>query len=134
MTTIDRLSTARTRPAAALAIAICLAMAGCQGQASAPENAAEIQPPTLESPESVAACLPAGVTLETKTTDKDGDTSETVKDALARLKATTKNRKLYDLNGREIAFHKPTATGLALVKDRELNKLRRKHTVVLLAP
>ncbi len=45
MTRIDRLPTSPTRPAAALAIAISLAMAGCQGQASAPENAAEIKPP-----------------------------------------------------------------------------------------
>ncbi len=122
----------RTLIVPALGLAVALATAGCQGPTS--QGSAVGGKPALESPEAVAACLPAGVTLEARTTDKEGDTSETVGDALARLKATPKNHKLYGPSDREIVFYKPTARGLEIVKDKEYNRLRKKSVVVLLAP
>lgn len=88
----------------------------------------------LDNPDSIAACLPAGITLETKTTDKEGDTSETVKDTLARLKAVVKNKKLYDVGKREIQFYKPTGKGLDILREKGYKDLvKRKCTVVMIA-
>ena len=132
LTTPEERRIMNRRQTATLAVAIALAMAGCRGQSS-PGDVVEVAAPTLESPDAVAACMPSGITLETKTTDKDGD-SATVQEALARLKATVKHRKLYDMGGREIAFYKPTAEGMAILSDKKYKELSRKHTVVLLAP
>jgi len=108
-----------------------LALPGCVGKTD--ELATATPPPTLTNLETVAAALPAGVTLETKVTDKDGDDSETVRDVLARYKVKLKKRKICDANGREIHFHKTELKGLAINTDREYNKLRKRYTVVLLA-
>lgn len=102
------------------------ALSGCGGQSGEHLKAAE--PPTLENPEAVSACLPTGVTLETKLTTKEGDV-ETVKDALARCKAKTKNKRLYDSNGREVHFYRSSSKGLMINQDKEYNKLRKRYTV-----
>ena len=104
-------------------------LAGCGGQSE--EHAVAAPPPTLENPEAIAACLPTGVTLDTKVSDKEGDSSESVKDALARYGARTKSHHLYDLNGREIRFYQSSAKGLAINKDKEYNKLRKRYTVIV---
>ncbi len=91
----------------------------------------EVAKAELENPDAIATCLPAGITMETKTTDKEGDASETVKDTLGRLKATARGGKLYDLNKREIHFYKPTSKGLAILKEPEYKKLAKKYTLVM---
>ncbi len=128
----NRKGSTRSTIAGSLTLATGLTFLGC-GQGGPPPETVEFKKATLESSETVAACLPSGVTLETKTTDKDGG-SETVEETLARLKATPKRGKLYDLGGREIVFHKPTATGRAILNDPVYKKLSAKRTIVLLAP
>ena len=111
---------------AALLVALSLgALSGCGGQADEHLTAAE--PPTLENPEAVSACLPSGVTLETKLTTKEG--TETVKEALARYKVKIKNKRLYDDNGREVRFYRSSLKGLMINQDKEYNKLRKRYTV-----
>ncbi len=88
----------------------------------------------LENADAIAKKLPAGVTLEQKTTDKEGDTSRSVRDQLAWLGATLKGSKIVDRAGRDIAFYKPKTTGSAMVREKEYLALLKKHTVVLLAP
>ncbi len=107
-----------------------LASTGCSSSTSAGSGVA-IARPELENSDSITACLPAGVTLDSKTTDKEGD-SETVKDTLARLKATVKGGKLYDLNKREIHFYTPTTKGLEILREPEYRKLSKKYSLVLL--
>ncbi len=109
-----------------------LAILGC-GQQGPPAETLEYRKATLESTEVILACLPSGVTLETKTTDQDGMT-ETVEETLGRLKATPRRGKLYDVSGREVVFHKTTATGRAIFNEAAYKKLAGKHTVVVLAP
>lgn len=104
-------------------------LAGCGEQST--EHATAAPTPTLENPDAIAACLPTGVTLDTKVSDKEGTSSETVKDTLARYRAKTKNHKLLDLNGREIRFYQSSAKGLAINKDKEYNKLRKRCTVIV---
>ncbi len=118
------------RPFAFLAVGLVLI--GCQ---QAPEGGGvAAEPIALESPDAVAACLPAGITLETKTTDKEGDTSETVKDTLARLKAQVKNGKLYDISKHEIHFYTPTGKGLEILREKAYKDLiKKKYTVVMIA-
>jgi hypothetical protein len=108
-----------------------LALSGCGGTSG--EHVTPAAPPTLENPDMVAACLPTGVTLETKVTDKDGDGSETVKDVLARYQARIKDRKLYDISGRQIQFYKTALKGLAINNDKQYNELRKRYSVILLA-
>ncbi len=109
-----------------------LFIVGCQ---QAPEGGgAVVEPLKIENPESIAACLPAGITMDTKTTDKEGDTSETVKDTLARLKVQIKNGKLYDMNKREIHFYTPTGKGLDILREKGYKDLlKHKYTVVMIA-
>lgn len=107
---------------------------GCQQAPEGGGAGASAEPIALESPDAVAACLPSGITLETKTTDKEGDTSETVKDRLARLKAQVKNGKLYDMSKHEIHFYKPTGKGLEILREKEYKDLiKHKYTVVMIA-
>ena len=108
-----------------------LALPGCVGKND--ELTTTAAPPILANLETVAAALPAGVTLDSKVTDKDGDDSDTVRDVLARYQVKLKKRKICDVNGREIHFHKTALKGLAINTDREYNKLRKRYTVILLA-
>ena len=118
-----------TKVPTAIFVALTLALlSGCGGQSG--EQAKATPPPTLDNPDAIAAYLPSGVTLETKVTDKDGD-SEAVKDVLARYQAKPKNKKLYDINGREIQFYRSSAKGLMINQDKQYNKLRQRYTVIV---
>jgi hypothetical protein len=116
-----------------VALSAALLFSGCQSGSSSTTTGVEVAKPELENPNALAACLPSGITMETKTTDKEGDSSETVKEALARLKATAKGGKLYDMNKREIQFYKPHSKGLEILREPEYKKLAKKGTVVLIA-
>lgn len=120
------------RIASALAVTAGLAVLGC-GQGTPSAETLEYKKATLEAADAVAACLPSNVTLQTKTTDRDGS-SETVQETLARLKVMPKRGKLFDHVNREVVFLKTAAAGRAILSDPEYKKLCGKHTVVLLAP
>jgi hypothetical protein len=113
--------------ACALALALCGLAAGC-----APDWSA------------VSACLPAGVTLTTEfCPDRAGCAPEertTVKRKLAELGARARGGKLYDSAGKEIVFYRVPARGAPPPPDleqqerRQLEELRRRHTVVEMYP
>jgi hypothetical protein len=110
-----------------LALALCGLAAGCGPDWSA-----------------VAACLPAGVTLTTEfCPDRAGCSPEertTVKRKLAELGARARGGKLYDSAGQEIVFHQVPSRGAPPPREleeqerRQLEELRRKHTVVMMYP
>jgi hypothetical protein len=118
---------ARYSGACALAVALCGLAVGCGPDWSA-----------------VSACLPAGVALTTEfCPDRAGCAPEertTVRRKLAGLGARPRGGKLYDSAGREIVFYPVPARGappppeLEQQERRQLDELRRQHTVVLMYP
>jgi hypothetical protein len=117
----------RSSGAWALALALCGLAAGCGPDWSA-----------------VSACLPAGVTLTTEfCPDRAGCAPAertTVRRRLAELGARARGGKLYDSTGKEIVFYQVPARGAPPPPDleqqerRQLEELRRQHTVVLMYP
>ena len=111
----------------ALTLTLCGLVAGC-----APDWSA------------VAACLPAGVTLTTEfCPDPPGCAPEeriTVRRKLTELGARARGGKLYDSAGKEIVFYQAPARGappppeLEQQERRQLEELRREHTVIVMYP
>lgn len=85
-------------------------------------------------------CLPTGYNLGDVVSYGATDRGNiTVEKRLAQLKARCRNRRLLDVKGREIRFHRPSCWGnppadyqdIQQREDEELRKLQKRYTVIV---
>jgi hypothetical protein len=97
---------ARRWAAGALGLVLCCLLAGCRSEDT---RSGDTRSRDARDWGAIAACLPAGLTLETEfCPDGHGCGPEqrtTVKRKLAELGARARGGKLYDSSGKEIAFY-----------------------------